>query len=95
MRKAFPVVVLAAILYSCASIGRPEGGPKDYDPPRFVGSTPVAGAINNKRTKVSLQFDEFIKLEKATEKVVVSPHQITTTGTRHQEREYRLNCLIR
>ena len=78
VRKAFPVVVLAAILYSCASIGRPEGGPKDYDPPRFVGSTPVAGAINNKRTKVSLQFDEFIKLEKATEKVVVSPNTTYT-----------------
>ena len=76
VRKALPVIALVAILYSCASIGRPEGGPKDYDPPRFVGSTPAAGAINNKRTKVSLQFDEFIKLEKATEKVVVSPPQI-------------------
>ena len=66
VRKALPVIALVAILYSCASIGRPEGGPKDYDPPRFVGSTPAAGAINNKRTKVSLQFDEFIKLEKAS-----------------------------
>ena len=42
VRKALPVVVLVAMLYSCASIGRPEGGPKDYDPPRFIGSTPAA-----------------------------------------------------
>ena len=89
VRKAFPVVVLAAILYSCASIGHPTGGDKDYDPPRFVGSTPVAGAINNKRTKVSLQFDEFIKLEKATEKVVVSPPQIQQPEIKASGREYR------
>ena len=44
--------------------------------PRFIGSTPVAKAVNNKRTKITLQFDEFIKLEKASEKVVVYPPQI-------------------
>ena len=93
VRKAFPVVVLAAILYSCASIGRPEGGPKDYDPPRFVGSTPVAGAINNKRTKVSLQFDEFIKLEKATEKVVVSPPQIQQPEIKASGKRIQVNLL--
>ena len=76
VRKVLPVVTLGVMLYSCASIGRPDGGPEDMTPPRFIGSTPEAGALNNKRTKVSLMFDEFIKLEKATEKVVVSPPQI-------------------
>ena len=73
VRKVLPVVTLVVMLYSCASIGRPDGGPIDETPPRFVGSTPAAGALNNKRTKVSLVFDEFIKLEKATEKVVAMP----------------------
>ena len=76
VRKVLPVVTLGAMLYSCASIGRPDGGPYDETPPRFIGSTPAAGALNNERTKISLMFDEFIKLEKATEKVVVSPPQI-------------------
>ena len=93
VRKALPVIALVAILYSCASIGRPEGGPKDYDPPRFVGSTPAAGAINNKRTKVSLQFDEFIKLEKATEKVVVSPPQIQQPEIKASGKKIQVNLL--
>ena len=32
---------------------RPDGGPYDETPPRFIGSTPAAGALNNQRTKVS------------------------------------------
>lgn len=93
IRRAFPVVVLVAILYSCASIGRPDGGPIDEAPPRFIGSTPEAGALNNKKTKVSLLFDEFIKLEKATEKVVVSPPQIQQPEIKASGKRIQVNLL--
>lgn len=93
VRKALPVVVLVAMLYSCASIGRPDGGPIDETPPRFIGSTPAAGALNNKRTKVSLMFDEFIKLEKATEKVVVSPPQIQQPEIKASGKRIQVNLL--
>ena len=63
------VAVVGAVLYSCASIGRPEGGAIDETPPRFVGSTPAPGALNNNRKKVTIEFDEFIKLEKPGEKI--------------------------
>ena len=81
------------MLYSCASIGRPDGGPIDETPPRFIGSTPAAGALNNKRTKVSLVFDEFIKLEKATEKVVVSPPQIQQPEIKASGKRIQVNLL--
>ena len=58
IRKVLAVVTVIAALYSCASIGRPDGGPLDETPPRFIGSTPAAGALNNTKTKVSLSFDE-------------------------------------
>lgn len=70
------VAVVGAVLYSCASIGRPEGGAIDETPPRFVGSTPAPGALNNNRKKVTIEFDEFIKLEKPGEKIVISPPQV-------------------
>ena len=57
------VAVVGVVLYSCASIGRPEGGAIDETPPRFVGSTPAPGALNNNRKKVTIEFDEFIKLD--------------------------------
>lgn len=93
VRKALPVMTLVALLYSCASIGRPTGGPKDETPPRFIGSNPPAGALNNKRTKISLQFDEFIKLEKATEKVVVSPPQIQQPEVKAAGKKIQVNLL--
>jgi len=70
------VAAVAAVLYSCASIGRPEGGAYDETPPRFVGSSPAPGALNNTRKKVTIEFDEFIKLEKPGEKIVISPPQV-------------------
>ena len=67
---------LAIITYSCASMGTPDGGPYDEDPPKFVGSTPSLRAVNYKKQKIELEFDEFIKLEKASEKVIFSPPQM-------------------
>ena len=68
--------MLVIIGYSCASMGTPDGGPYDEMPPKFVGSSPKLHAVNTKNKKLELEFDEFIKLEKAAEKVVVSPPQL-------------------
>ena len=69
-------VAIVAVLYSCASIGRLEGGPIDETPPRFVAGSPLPGALHNKKKKIVIEFDEFIKLDKANEKVVISPPQV-------------------
>ena len=68
--------MLVIIGYSCASMGTPDGGPYDEMPPKFVGSSPKLHAVNTKNKKLELEFDEFIKLEKVAEKVVVSPPQL-------------------
>ena len=70
------LLMLAIVTYSCASMGRPDGGPYDELPPKFMGSTPTLHAVNAKNKKIELRFDEFIKLEKPSEKVVVSPPQM-------------------
>ena len=69
-------VVLGVLLYSCASIGRIEGGPIDEDPPVFVESRPAPGQLNYDRNRISITFDEYIKLDQPNEKVVISPPQI-------------------
>lgn len=73
---AVSAAMLTVIMYSCANIGNPDGGVYDEEPPKFIRSTPLMGALNNAKTKVTLEFDEYIKLEKASEKVVVSPPQV-------------------
>ena len=78
-RLRYIAVWTAAVLLiaACASIGSPDGGPYDETPPVFLGSTPKPFALGVKEKRVTLDFDEFIKIEKAAEKVVISPPQIT------------------
>lgn len=70
-----PLSVIILILYACASTGTPDGGPYDETPPKFVRATPEPNATGNTRKKVSIEFDEFIKIENAAEKVIISPPQ--------------------
>lgn len=71
-------LLLCIFLYSCANIGTPDGGIYDEIPPKLIGSTPVEGAVNSHAQKITLRFDEYIKLENANDKVVVSPPQLET-----------------
>ncbi|KAA6321084.1 hypothetical protein EZS27_029222, partial [termite gut metagenome] len=87
------VAVLVLVLYSCASIGRPEGGAIDETPPRFIGSAPVAGALNSKRTRITLEFDEYIKLEGVNEKVIVSPPQVQRPEIKPAGKKININLL--
>ena len=78
-----------AALYGCAAIGNPDGGPFDETPPKITHTHPENGATGVKTRKVTIDFDEFIKLENASEKVVISPPQteqpeIKVTGKKIQ-----------
>lgn len=82
-RKNLLLCLLALLLTAaCASIGNPDGGRFDETPPRVVGSSPADGAVNVSKRKVQILFDEYIKLEKASEKVVMSPPQIEPANVR-------------
>ncbi len=66
---------LLGVVYSCANMGRPSGGPRDYYPPRYIRSNPKINELNVKRQRIEIEFNEIVKVEKPTEKVVVSPPQ--------------------
>ncbi|MCD8317882.1 MAG: Ig-like domain-containing protein [Paraprevotella sp.] len=73
----YPIIVICfiMILAACASIGSPDGGPRDYTPPKVVKCQPANMSTNNQDKKLTLSFDEYIVLENASDKVVVSPPQ--------------------
>jgi len=60
---------------SCASIGSPFGGDFDTIPPIFIKSKPAPNTVNYTGNKIELYFDEFIKIEKPMEKVIITPPQ--------------------
>ncbi|MGM9745643.1 MAG: Ig-like domain-containing protein [Paludibacteraceae bacterium] len=75
--KALIIYALGgALALSCANRGSgPQGGPKDVAPPVAVSSKPANGARNYNKQTIEINFNEIVLLEKAYEKVVVSPPQ--------------------
>lgn len=72
----FILIAIAALaLYSCANIGRPEGGARDVIPPIYVKSNPTPNQLNFKGEKVEIEFNEYVQLKDQMKKVVVSPAQ--------------------
>ena len=64
------------LVAACARMGNPDGGWYDETPPRVVGASPTEKATGVKTRKLHIRFNEFIKIENATENVVVSPPQL-------------------
>lgn len=87
-RLSLSVILLSvALLAGCARMGQPDGGWYDETPPKIVRTSPADKDTGVKSKKITISFDEFIKLEDATNKVVVSPPQlevpdIKTSGKR-------------
>lgn len=79
--NAIYIIMCAAgglLLGACASMGTPEGGPRDETPPRMVRATPAPGATDVDARHIAIDFDEYITLQDAFTNVVVSPTSETT-----------------
>lgn len=76
MRNSIYIIITVLILAACARMGHPDGGWYDETPPSVVGADPADKAIRQSPKKVRIMFDEFIKIDNATENVVVSPPQL-------------------
>lgn len=68
-------LMLLGILSACANVGNPEGGPFDMTPPRLLQADPMPRAIEVKKQRLKLTFDEYVKLS-GQDQVVVSPPQL-------------------
>ncbi|MBE7171174.1 MAG: Ig-like domain-containing protein [Williamsia sp.] len=57
----------------CANIIPPTGGPKDTLPPVLLAAAPRDSALQFTGKKITLNFNEYVQLENASENVIVSP----------------------
>ena len=78
MKKLLYFFTLSSLLLvvGCARMGSPDGGWFDDDPPRVVSAIPADQSTNVTTQKITILFDEFIKLEDPTQNVIVSPPQL-------------------
>ena len=51
----------------------PTGGPKDSTPPKILKTTPRDRSINFSSNKIEIEFNEYVKLNTGSNKILVSP----------------------
>ena len=103
--KILTIFLVALLIYSCASMRTPEGGPKDVTPPKVLKMEPKDLTTNFSAKKIIIDFDEYIKLANEFKEFSISPEQekppilkakarkleITLQDTLDQNTTYTLN----
>jgi hypothetical protein len=67
------IAFLILVLYSCASIQRPQGGPRDRTPPKLLKAFPENKTRRFAAKQIQLDFDEYFKLTNPYTEISVSP----------------------
>lgn len=65
--------MIMLFIMSCAKISSPSGGPKDNDPPEITKSQPENSTVLFTGKEFVITFDEYVVLDRITEKFMVSP----------------------
>ena len=72
-RAALAVFFCTALLWRCATIMTPTGGPKDTLPPVITLMTPDNFTTNFKDRKIYIEFDEFVQIKDQQKEFFTSP----------------------
>ena len=72
LNKIFLALCLL-VLFSCASVKAPQGGPLDSDPPKLKSTTPAILTNLNQGQQITLSFNEFIKEESLKNAIELFP----------------------
>lgn len=67
------ILLIFLTLTRCANIQRPTGGPKDSVPPTLITASPANFSTNFTERKITLEFDEYIKLSNQFKEFSISP----------------------
>ena len=73
MRNLIYFLISIIIINGCAKRGSPTGGPKDSIPPILVNANPKLNSTNFNEEEIRLTFDEWIKLDKVQDQLIISP----------------------
>ena len=73
MKKLIYAVLSIVVFSGCAKRGSPTGGPVDSIPPVLINASPKINSTNFDSKEIRLTFDEFVKLDKVDEQLIISP----------------------
>ena len=73
IRNLIKISISILFIFSCANRGNPSGGEIDIDPPKIVKSSPENFSTNFNSESIEIVFDEFIKIRKLENELIISP----------------------
>ena len=73
MKKLIYTVLSIVVISGCAKRGSPTGGLIDSIPPVLINSSPKINSTNFDSDEIRLTFDEYVKLDKVEEQLIISP----------------------
>jgi hypothetical protein len=98
-------MVIILMIYGCASIQTPQGGPRDDKAPEILSMLPKNLTTNFNVKKIVIEFDEYFKIENEVKEFSISPEltvaptlkvkqkrlEVTFTDTLEKNTTYTLN----
>ena len=76
MKHRFSILLwgfITLLFVQCAKRGNPTGGPVDETPPLLLRADPTLNTTNFNKERIRLYFDEYVKLKKLKDQLIVSP----------------------
>lgn len=85
LQIAMLLLFSSSLLWRCANISSPQGGPKDSLPPIIVSAAPMFNTTNFEGNTITIGFDEYVAIKDQQKEFFTSPMmkrtpQITTVG---------------
>src|ERR1700688_4554072 len=73
--KKISLIFVVFSIFGCASIQKPQGGPRDRTPPKLLKATPPNMTRNFVEKEIKLDFDEYFNLKNPVQEISISPAQ--------------------
>ncbi|MFF5383458.1 Ig-like domain-containing protein [Pedobacter suwonensis] len=91
--KNLAAIVTLLLLFGCASMQTPQGGPKDTKPPKVLSMTPKNQTRNFNAKKIVIEFDEYFNLKDEFKEFSISPDQEKVPELK--KRQKRLEIILK
>lgn len=87
----YSLIIMIGLIYGCASMRSPDGGPRDKTPPVALKMEPKNMTTNFVGDKVSIEFDEYFNLQNEFKEFSISPEQERPPLLKKQQKKLIVN----
>jgi uncharacterized protein (DUF2141 family) len=87
------LIGLISLIYGCASIQTPQGGPRDDKAPEIITMVPKNLTTNFNAKKIFIEFDEYFKIENEVKEFSISPELATAPTLKVKQKRLEITFI--